>query len=208
MPQNHLSAACRRCGRDNQEQCWADLKRVEQDSTASEQVLTHSYPWRRLRYAQIFHYSLHSHRYPSIPGLHSMTRYGHTLQIILMKTGWREKANLPPQSSLLYKINFWIDYINVIHISLHSWKLKEVMWGSEVHGRAALLQKGRDISPHHDALNILLSLYPFFPGRDHLIPMITPCMVGWFSSPPRELWSIQPCLRSSLHQFWVEKTQK
>lgn len=75
------------------------------------------------------------------------------------------------------------------------------MWSSEVHGRAALLQKGRDTSPHHDALNTLLSLHPLFPGRDHLIPMIVQRMVGRFLSPLRELWSIQPCLRSSLHQF-------
>lgn len=140
-----------------------------------------------------------------------MTRYRHTLLIILMKTSWREKVNLPPQSSslcILYKISLWIDYINVIHISLHGWRLMEAVWGSEVPERAAaLLQKGRDNSPHHDALNTLLFLLPLFWGRDHLIPMILQCMVGWFSYSPREIWNIQPCLRSFLYQLWVEKTR-
>lgn len=98
----------------------------------------------------------YSHRHPSVPGLCSMTRYRHTLQIMLMETSRREKADPPPQSSSLCslrKIKLWIDYINVIHVSLHGWRLLEAMWSSEAgQRRAALLPRGRVTSPLRDAL--------------------------------------------------------
>lgn len=73
-----------------------------------------------------------------------------------MKTSCREKVDPSPQSSLLcslHKIKLWIDYINVIHVSLHHWKFLEATQSSEAQRRTvALLLRGKVTSPLHDAL--------------------------------------------------------
>lgn len=189
IPQKCLSAPCRRCGGENQQQCWADLKRVEQDSAAAKRTSPDaqlSLEEVTLRPDPLLQPS-YSHRHLSVPGLRSMTRYRHTLQIILMKTSCREKVDPPPQSSSLCslrKIKLWIGYINVIHVSLHGWRLLEATWSSEAwRRRAALLPRRRVPSPLRDAPIQFLSLLPFFPGTDHLIPRVLQHMAGSYPLP-------------------------
>lgn len=110
-----------------------------------------------------------------------MTSYRHTLQIILMKTSCREKVDLPPQSSLLcshHKIRLWIDYINVLRVSLYGLRLLEAMWSSEALRRtAALLPRGRTTSPLHDAL--IYSSPSFLFSRKRSLNPKDVTVLGW-----------------------------
>lgn len=111
----------------------------------------------------------------SIRPLCSMTRYRHTLQIILRETSCREKVEPPPLTSLLcslHKINFGLT-------TLMQFMLVSMAGGSEAQQRTAALLPRSDATSLLSDVQIESSLSFLFFSRKQSFNLKEVTVHGW-----------------------------